>query len=207
MARPSNTDERRAQIVAALMRVMAVHGYEGATVARVAREAGLASGLVHYHFASKADILVALVDGIAGRAAARIAGRLEQAETPAGRVEAVIDAMLARGGDEDLDAVRCWSLIGAEAVKNADVRRLYGRFVTSLTERLSALLVDACHEAGRSARDVEPVAVALVAMIEGYFALAAAVPRIVPIGSAAAMARAAVRGFVAAQPSLRRRSA
>ena len=189
------------------MRVMAVHGYERATVARVAREAGLRSGLVHYHFANKAEILIALVEGLAEAAEARIALRLARAETSASRIEAVIDALLARGSDDDLEAVRCWSLVGAEAVKNADVRILYGRFVSKLTERLSTLLVEACHDAGRSGEGARTIAVALVAMIEGYFALAAAVPRIVPIGSAAGMVRAAVRGFIAAQPSLRRRSA
>ncbi|HEY4122015.1 MAG TPA: TetR family transcriptional regulator, partial [Byssovorax sp.] len=52
--------ERRAQIVAALARVMAARGYERATVAQIAAEAGLAAGLVHYHFASKRDVLLTL---------------------------------------------------------------------------------------------------------------------------------------------------
>jgi len=55
MARPSNTDERRGQIVAALQAVMARAGYAGATIAAIARQAELAPGLVHYHFKDKRD--------------------------------------------------------------------------------------------------------------------------------------------------------
>ena len=43
---------------------MARRGYAEATVARVAAEAGLAPGLVYYHFKSKEDILVAADPGL-----------------------------------------------------------------------------------------------------------------------------------------------
>ena len=36
MGRPSNTDERRAQIAEGLLSVMAKHGYDGATIQRIA---------------------------------------------------------------------------------------------------------------------------------------------------------------------------
>ena len=47
MARPSNTEERRQQIVQGLLRVMAERGYERASIAEIARAAGLTPGLVH----------------------------------------------------------------------------------------------------------------------------------------------------------------
>ena len=58
MPRPSNTDERRAQIADALKRVMARKGYDGATVNDIAAEADLTPGLVHYHFRNKLEILL-----------------------------------------------------------------------------------------------------------------------------------------------------
>ena len=206
MGRPSNSAERRQEITAGLMRDMASHGYERATIALIAREAGLASGLVHYHFESKAEILRALVEGLASGARARIDALVAGADSAMGRVDALLDGLLARGESEDLDAVRCWSLIGAEAVTDTEVRALYSGFITELTQRLGVLLVAACHEAGRSGEGSRAMAGALVAMAEGYFALSAAVPDAIPIGSAAAMAKRAARGLVSEQSRLERRS-
>ena len=66
MGRPSNSAERRAQIVAAMVQVVAAMGYERATVQEVARVAGLAPGLLHYHFKSKREALIVLVQGWVG---------------------------------------------------------------------------------------------------------------------------------------------
>jgi TetR/AcrR family transcriptional repressor of bet genes len=41
---------------------MAARGYGGATIAQIAEEAGLPSGIVHYHFESKQEILVAVME-------------------------------------------------------------------------------------------------------------------------------------------------
>jgi AcrR family transcriptional regulator len=42
--------------------VIGERGYESTSVARIAREAGMAPGLVHYYFASKDALLVAVAD-------------------------------------------------------------------------------------------------------------------------------------------------
>ena len=186
MARPANTDQRRAEIVAALGRVMATTGYERATIALVAKEAGLGSGLVHYHFERKEEILLTLVDGLASLAEARIRARLAQAQGPSARLDAAL--------------VACWALIGAEAVKSAEVRRPYERFIAALRDLLAGLVEASCQERGRSGLGSAAIAGALVALVEGYFALSAAVPDAIPSGSAAEMARRTAAGLIAGQP-------
>jgi AcrR family transcriptional regulator len=62
MPRPSKTAERREQIIDGLIHVMAQHSYDGASTARIAKAAKLSSGLVHYHFSKKQDILVAAIE-------------------------------------------------------------------------------------------------------------------------------------------------
>ena len=200
MARPANTDQRRAEIVAALGRVMATTGYERATIALVAKEAGLGSGLVHYHFERKEEILLTLVDGLASLAEARIRARLAQAQGPSARLDAALDALLDRGEGEDREAVACWALIGAEAVKSAEVRRPYERFIAALRDLLAGLVEASCQERGRSGLGSAAIAGALVALVEGYFALSAAVPDAIPSGSAAEMARRTAAGLIAGQP-------
>lgn len=184
---------------------MARHGYERATIAAIAREAGLAPGLVHYHFADKAEILGELVRGLVVTARARIDARVAAASTALAKLDAFIDALLARGVDASADAASCWALVGAEAITQPQVREAYAAFVAELARELAGLLARACHAEGRTGEGSKAMAGALVATIEGYFALGAAVPDVIPIGTAAAMTRHMAHGLVRAQP-LRERS-
>lgn len=58
MLRPSS-DQRRAAILDAVVRVIIDIGYTEMTVAHVARAAGVSTALVHYHFSSKSALISA----------------------------------------------------------------------------------------------------------------------------------------------------
>lgn len=49
--------ERRAEILAAAERIFVEHGYEGATIRKIADEVGLSSTALYMHFAEKSEIL------------------------------------------------------------------------------------------------------------------------------------------------------
>ena len=49
--------ERRAEILAAAERIFVEHGYEGATIRKIADEVGLSSTALYMHFAEKGEIL------------------------------------------------------------------------------------------------------------------------------------------------------
>ena len=51
--------QRRNEIALAACRVVAQHGFEQATVARIAREAGYTSGMIAHYFDTKQDIVIA----------------------------------------------------------------------------------------------------------------------------------------------------
>jgi TetR/AcrR family transcriptional repressor of bet genes len=78
MGRPSNREARRAEILGAFARVLADHGYAGATIAAVATEAEVAPGLIHYHFADKEDLLVSLLRDLVGRFRVRVREREDE---------------------------------------------------------------------------------------------------------------------------------
>jgi len=63
----STGPDRRTRILGAAKSMLVRHGLEGWSVERVAREAGCAKGLVHYHFKSR-DLLLAAVAAELGRA-------------------------------------------------------------------------------------------------------------------------------------------
>ena len=51
-------EETRERLLDAAARVFELKGYEGATVAQIAREAGVSSGAIYAHYAGKAELLV-----------------------------------------------------------------------------------------------------------------------------------------------------
>lgn len=192
MARPKNTEERREQIVEGLLQVMAAHGYEGASIPRIAEAAGLAPGLVHYHFKSKLEILLALIELLGQRFEARFLRLLSEADvraTPRARVYAFLDAHVALGRDADPNAVACWVGIGAEALRERSVERAYKQALCSQLAKLEDLLGETLREEGRSTESTAELAAGLMSTILGCFQLAVA-------------AQAAPRGFAA--PTLRR---
>ena len=65
-------DERREQIAFAACQVVAKHGFERATVARIASEAGYTTGMVAHYFESKQQIILAALRLILHRIETRL---------------------------------------------------------------------------------------------------------------------------------------
>lgn len=70
-ARPEQASERRGQILAIAARLIASRGYSATTVRDIADEAGILSGSLYHHFASKEAMLQAILrtfmDDVLGR--------------------------------------------------------------------------------------------------------------------------------------------
>lgn len=185
MARPSNREERRADIVAGLMQTLPRYGYERSTTARIAAAAGLSTGLIHHHFENKQAILIALAEALD----ALVQSRMKESRSPRKRLHAFIDAHLALGEGASEEAVGCWVALGAEAVFQPEVGQVYRAMIESRRVELIARLRAVCTDEGRSTRGLDVVAASLLALVEGFFQLAAASPDVIPRGSAAANAR------------------
>lgn len=191
MPRPTNTQERRRQIVEGLRQVMASRGYERATIAAIAQAAGLTTGLVHYHFRSKQEILLELVESLAGKLSARYQAMLHE-ESPQAMLEAFIDSRLLTGEGADPEAVACWVTVGTEALRQAEVGEVYRRLMLAQRDMLQAILDRFPHPP----KSTEEAATAILAAIEGCYQLAAAVPELCPPGFAARSIRAMAKGLV-----------
>ncbi|PYY84809.1 TetR family transcriptional regulator [Pseudomonas sp. TKO26] len=185
MARRSNTDERRGQIVAALQAVMARAGYAGATIAAIARHAELTPGLVHYHFRDKREILVALVDSLAGYAQQRYESRAAAAHTAGQRLQAYIAAHLAYGSDAQPDAVAAWVMIGEQSVHDPDVREVYQAALATQMKLLKGLLRQCYAERGRRVRQLDALVAGITCFIQGAFTLSTTARQLLPTAFAA----------------------
>ncbi|MCE9667811.1 TetR/AcrR family transcriptional regulator [Myxococcus stipitatus] len=201
MPRPSNTEERRQQIVTGLLKVMSERGYERASVNEIAKAAGLSPGLVHYHFSDKQEILLVLVEQLAARGRARVAARLAKlsVQDTRGRVDAFLDAFLAMGADADAEAVAGWVTISAEAIRQPEVRAAYEQVVRADLEQLESLVAALVGK-----RRARALAAGLFAAVQGYFVLSASAPGLVPAGSAASTVRHMAAGLLDAQDARER---
>lgn len=87
---------RRAQIVAAAIETLAELGYGKTSLSAIARRAGLSStGLITYHFASKAEMIDHVVNSVLDDIAAFMDRRVATAEDPASRLRAYIEGNVA----------------------------------------------------------------------------------------------------------------
>lgn len=187
MSRATNTNARRAQIVDGLIRVMARQGYDGASIADVAKRAGLAPGLVHYHFKNKLEILLEAVRELAARHVAALDAALRDvdADDAPAQLAKFIDVHLGLGAHADADALACWVLVTAEALREKRVRAATEVVLSDLAARITAIIVRGIEARAFETNEPEAAAAALLATIQGYFTVAATARELIPSGSAA----------------------
>lgn len=200
MPRKSNTEQRREEIVAGLLAAIAEHGYEKSTIQVIAQKAGLASGLIHYHFKSKDEILIQLVKWLAGVSRQRYEELAAAAKTGEEKLKAYIDARLARGVGSNPEAVAAWVVIGAEAVRQQQVREVYQQAIAEELALLTELLKASLVERGKKSRHVSHLAAGLMAFMEGAYQLASAARDVMPEGYAAGMALQFARRYMNEEP-------
>ena len=197
MPRPSNTEERKAQITGGLMKVMAKRGYDGASVADIAKAAHLAPGLVHYHFKNKQQILLAALGELVARHDANLEARLSQAGgDPIVEVAAFIDFHLGLGADADPEALACWILLSGEALREPKVRVEFEKALEATVARIAAIIRAGTERRVFVCDSVDAAASALVAAVQGYFVLAATARAAIPKGSAAASTKRMASGLL-----------
>src|SRR3954468_7204766 len=98
-------EDKRRQILAAAVRVFAAQGYEATRVGDIAKEAGVAYGLVYHYFGSKEAVLEAVFHEQWGRLLAAVALAEETGKTAAEQLELVVKIVL-RSWRDDPDLVR-----------------------------------------------------------------------------------------------------
>src|SRR5205085_5177002 len=110
--------DKRQQILSAAVRVFADQGYEASRVGDIAKEAGVAYGLVYHYFGSKDAVLEAVFHEQWGRLLAAVALAEETGETAAEQLQLVVKIVL-RAWRDDPDLVR---LLVREITRNPHIQ-------------------------------------------------------------------------------------
>jgi AcrR family transcriptional regulator len=169
VAAPARTriaaDERRHQILAATHRVVLQRGLHDLRVADVADELAVSTGLIHYHFATKDELIEAMLGQMAEREIAAIRRTIDRLATPEEQLARVIDVYLPSSRRD-----RSWVLwvdVWGEALRDANLRRI-SEELDNAWVAVVADVIDAGIASGAFRAD-DPVAAAwrLCALLDG----------------------------------------
>jgi TetR/AcrR family transcriptional repressor of bet genes len=167
-----------------LARQAAERGYEAASISRIAKAAGLTSGLVHYHFQNKQEILLTLVSLLFERHLERLEAATGQAATPEQRLAAFLEFHLGTGQHQDARALACWVVISAEALRQPLINTALREGLDTLAACLQRIIDDGIDRMVFACGDSRAATAALLATIHGFFVLAATDGDRIPKGTA-----------------------
>lgn len=91
-------EARREQIIEAAIKILDEVGYVKASLAQIAKKAGISTGLISYHFSDKSDLMNHLLMKLVERSTSYIFERVNKKITPRDKLNALISASLAYQG-------------------------------------------------------------------------------------------------------------
>lgn len=154
---------RRRQLIDAAIVSIHEYGLADATVARIARKAGVSPGIVHHYFADKEELLFATMRTMLEILRREALRRLKRTRGPRKRIDAIIDACFAESQFSP-DVMVAWlALYGSarQSERLARILKLYRR-------RLRANLLIALRELVPERR-AQDLAEGIAAMIDGLY--------------------------------------
>jgi AcrR family transcriptional regulator len=134
-------DERRTDVVRAIIKVISESGISGATVRTIAREGGFSSGMIAHYFADKDQMVRYAFEFVADRIFRRIDARLKGAKG-VDRVRVILEehVPLRRQDEETAVAVAFWET----ALHDPELRKMfhdkYDRWRDYLRAELGSLI-------------------------------------------------------------------
>lgn len=159
--RPDRTrEEKAAEIVEIARRLFLENGYDQTPIAAIAREAGIATNVVHWYFATKDELFVAVLDAIQADDLREATERLAQAS---GARPTEIEALLTEFVWRRLDRYELIATLHERSHQSPAMAKCHDRIHRRYAEVLGQG-ADAC---GVPAADRALVVQALITAIEG----------------------------------------
>lgn len=171
MGRKSNAHQRREQIIWALYECLVEKGHEKVSVKEIAAQAGLPSGVIHYYFSSKDDIVSSLAEAIVDKYSTMLNERLTEAASTEQRIESAIDFIV-----DILIFNRPLNHVFYNLIQMTFERKALGKVVKKMFKDYRERLAGVFKEAGLG-RESKMLGAALVAVTEGFSAQLMVDPR------------------------------
>jgi AcrR family transcriptional regulator len=158
-------DLRRRQILEATHRVTLARGLHDMRVGDVAVELEVSSGLIHYHFATKDDLIEAMLGEMAEREIAAVRRALHRLATPEERLARVIDTYLPSSRRDP--SWLLWIDVWGEALRDVNLRRISEELDNAWVELLAEVIADGVADGAFRCEDALASAWRLCALLDG----------------------------------------
>ena len=166
--------QRRQDLIEATIAVIAVHGYAGTTVSRVAEKAQVSAGLMNFHFASKDLLFQAVFDHLSDEYDRVWQQCLAEAgSSPLDRLKVMIETYF-HPDVFTAEKLAVWFTFWSDANLRdhyrAPATRVEEQYSKEIVAELRRLLADKGETVkGEAARRAREIAGPLIAMIDGYW--------------------------------------
>jgi AcrR family transcriptional regulator len=158
----------RERLLDAAVRLIAREGIDNVRIARIATEAGVSAGLVHYHFASRDALLEEAIEHSYERAGdVRLAALGEGRADAAQRLQAMIDQCLPSDPGLRQDWV-LWVELWLRGARDPALRPVAARLYARLHEWFAEAIADGIADGQLRECDVDRMADRLLALLDGY---------------------------------------
>jgi AcrR family transcriptional regulator len=169
-----DVDERRAQILDATQEVALERGLADLRVGDVAQHLGISSGLVHYHFSSKDELLVEMLGNMATSDIARLQETVAASGDPVDRLDRALREYLPASGRDESWAL--WIDWWDEALRSEALATISSQFDTAWAGILEELIESGVADGIFDSKDPRGAAWRLSALLDGL-AIQVVLPR------------------------------
>lgn len=160
-----DVDERRAQILDATREVALVRGLANLRVNDVAQHLDVSSGLIHYHFSSKDELLVEMLRAMATDDVARLRETVDDDADPVDRLDALLRAYLPSARRDESWAL--WIDWWDEALRSEPLATISSEFDTAWVGILQELIEAGVEDGVFDCKDPHGAAWRLSALLDG----------------------------------------
>lgn len=160
------SEMRRAQLVKAAYKVVSRKGYYNFTIKDIAKESGLSSGLVHYYFKDKQDLLLNLLKEINLNIKSYLNNELVKSQDPLDKLIAYIDqafGLVEKEKEYFHVIIDFWTQVN----HNPRMRQANSRLLQSYRDECAAILEEGIAADVFREVDVAFTATSIVSVIQG----------------------------------------
>jgi AcrR family transcriptional regulator len=187
---------RREQIVRATIRCLARDGYAGLTMKRVAAEAGVSPGILHYYFPDKRAILAAAASRVTADLDRRVAAAARGARDARARLRALVRTCLEVAVRER----EVWTVFiefWGEALHDRELARLNAQSYARARRLLASAVARGVAEGAFRRADPVAASVVVLALLDGLSLQLTFDRRRVPLERAVRLGEAALLRYLA----------
>jgi len=157
---------RRTQLTKATYRVVSKKGYYNFTIRDIANEAGLSTGLVHYYFKDKDELLLTLLKEMNSNLRNFLTKELEHKDDPADKLLTFIDqafSLVEREKDYFYVIIDFWTQVN----HNPRISKANARLYQSYRDECAAVLTEGVKKGIFVDMDIHYTATMIISIVQG----------------------------------------